>query len=233
MAGDNVAQSKLSGGCCNKSTVIQIIFFLIWTALGVALIVVGAINLNACPLQRYIPIYMIVAGAFSFAYWIVLPLQCFCPTLGKIFGILVALFMFAWFIAGNVWVFSIYRPPNIGCNTQAYLLVFSILIIQWIFIGFGVIGALISCFCCKNSCFSEMFSCFDCCPCSGDSQCLDCCNSCQCLECCKSCQCLECCNSCQCMESCSCLQCCKCMQCSSCLNCSQCCKCLECCATKA
>ncbi|XP_040184793.1 uncharacterized protein LOC120917514 [Rana temporaria] len=211
MAGDGVSQSKLSSSCCNWKMLLQIGFFLIWTAIGVAFIVVGAINLNTCPLQPFIPIYMIVAGAFSFAYWIVLLLRCFCPTLGKIFALIVGLFVFAWFIAGSVWVFGNYRPTA-GCNIPMYLFVFSILIIQWIFIGFAAIGAVLSCLCCKNSCFGELLQCFSCCPCSEDSQC---------------------CSICQCLEGCSCLKCFKCFQCSSCLNCSlcaKCCSCLECCA---
>lgn len=138
--------------------VLQIAFFLIWTAIGVAFIVVGksknttecvsfnlliymyifsalwimafivinlkkclfffssvgAINLNNCLAQRYIPIYMIVAGAFSFAYWIVLLLNCFCPTLGKIFAVLVGLFVFAWFIAGRG-IFIVSKNSTMSC----------------------------------------------------------------------------------------------------------------------
>lgn len=221
MAGDGIGQSKLSSSCCNWKMLLQIAFFFIWTAIGVAFIVVGAIHKNDCPVQGYIPIFMIVAGAFSFAYWIILPLRCFCPMLGNILAILVGLFVFAWFIAGSVWVFGVYRPSNAQCHTGMYLFVFSILIIQWIFIGFGVFGAILSCLCCKDSCFSKLFQCSSCC--SEESQCLQCCNVCQCLE------------GCNCLESCACLKCCKCFQCSSCLNCSmcsKCCSCFECCAAQ-
>ncbi|XP_073461298.1 uncharacterized protein [Aquarana catesbeiana] len=210
MAGDGVSQSKMSS-CCKWQMLLQIGFFLIWTAIGVAFIVVGAINLNTCPAQPYIPIFMIVAGAFSFAYWIILAVRCISSILGIVLAVIVGLFVFAWFIAGSVWVFGIYRPTNQQCNTSMYLFVFSILIIQWIFIGFGVIGAVLSCLCCKDSCFGKLFKCFSCCPCSEDSQC---------------------CNICQCSEGCGCL---KCFQCSSCLNCSmcaKCCSCLDCCAAQ-
>ncbi|XP_073461301.1 uncharacterized protein [Aquarana catesbeiana] len=191
--------------------VIQYAFFLIWTAIGVAFIVVGAKNLNTCPAQPYIPIFMIVAGAFNFASWIILPVRCISYTLEKILAIIVFLFVFAWLITGSVWVFGIYRPTNLQCNTSMYLFVFSILIIQWIIIGFAVIGAVLSCLCYCNSCFDKPCKCFSCCPCSEDSQC---------------------CNICQCSEGCGCL---KCFQCSSCLNCSmcaKCCSCLDCCAAQ-
>ncbi|KAM4617691.1 transmembrane protein 272-like [Discoglossus pictus] len=147
---------KISEGysqCCVKcSMLVQVIFGLIWTALSIAMIVVGAMNLGGCPAQRFIPIYLIVAGAFSFSFWVLLPLEFCAPKVRKILSLIVALFCFAWFIAGSVWVFRIYRPTNAQCNTGMYLFAFSILIIQYIFIGFGIIFGLISCFCTKLLC---------------------------------------------------------------------------------
>ncbi|XP_072278603.1 uncharacterized protein [Pyxicephalus adspersus] len=242
MAGDDVPQSKPCGGYCGLSKLIQTIVFLTWTALGVAFIVVGAMNIFKCPEERFIPIYMVVAGAFSFAYWILLPLRCFFPTIGKILGLPIALFVFAWFIAGSVWVFRRYQvdPSKIRCDTHMYLFVFSILLIQWILIGIGIIGILLSCFFCKNSCIPEFFSCFDCCPCLEESMCLDCCKACpcldcekisQCLDCGKICQCLDCCNICQCLDCCKICQCLDCCKNCQCLDCSKTCQCLESCTT--
>ncbi|KAM9301737.1 uncharacterized protein PAF06_014953 [Gastrophryne carolinensis] len=188
-------------------------FFIIWTAIGVAFIVVGAVYLNQCPAERYIPIYMIVAGAFSFAYWVLLPLKCISCTLWKIAGLIVSLFVFAWFIAGSVWVFRIYNPTDEQCYRPMYLFVFSILIIQYILIGIGLIAMVFSCLCCENSMFSKLCSCFNSCEesdsCGACGGCLQCCN---CLQCCKSIQCSRC------------LDCCKC---------SRCCRCFDCCLTKA
>ncbi|XP_063293930.1 transmembrane protein 272-like [Pelobates fuscus] len=139
-------------GLCSKicNITVQVIAGLIWTALGIAMIVVGALNLNNCPANRFIPIYLVVAGAFSLGYWILFPLQFCLPTLRKILAVLFALFWFAWFIAGSVWVFRAYRPPATGvCNISMYLFAFSILIIQYILIGLGIISGLITC-CCSS-----------------------------------------------------------------------------------
>ncbi|XP_053545217.1 transmembrane protein 272-like [Bombina bombina] len=127
--------------------VVQIIFGLIWTALSIAMIAVGAVFLTQCPAQPMIPIYLIVAGVFSFSFWIFLPLEWFAPCLRKILMFLISLFIFAWFIAGSVWVFRIYNNDPRQCQINMYLFAFAVLIIQYIFIGLAVIYCLISCFC--------------------------------------------------------------------------------------
>lgn len=247
-----------TGCCCNLKFLIQLITFGIWTALGVALIVVGARYRDQCAVEPYIPVYMIVMGAFSFAYWAILPLECCFPTLRRIISILVAMFVFAWFISGSVWVFRVYHITNRDCHNGMYLYVFAILLIQWILIGLGVIAALLACFCCENSIIGKICqlftSCLEFCPCLECLRCLKCrscfgrclerckclqCCQClmcaRCLECCKCLQCLKCCpclQSCNCLESCNCLQSCNCLEncnCLQCLKCSDCCKCLQCC----
>ncbi|XP_073419396.1 transmembrane protein 272-like [Dendrobates tinctorius] len=239
MVGEQEQHVSKTSRCCNGSTIIQLILLGIWTPISIAFIVVGARNKENCAAQPFIPIYMIVAGAFTLAFWILIPLGCCLPMLKKILGSLVGLFLFAWFIAGSVWVFGIYRFQNRDCNNGMYLFVFSILIIQYIFIGIGIISALLSCFCCENLCCAKICrsfeSCLNCCPCLGCLKCLQCTKcreSCQCLDCSNcldSCRCLECndCSSCcNCFQSLCC--CCKSIQCSRCLNCSQCSQCLQC-----
>ncbi|XP_075043630.1 transmembrane protein 272-like [Mixophyes fleayi] len=185
MAGGD-ATEKLSERCCNCKFLVELIFALIWTAICIALIVVGALNINNCNQEPNIPIFMIVAGAFGLAYWIFLPFDCCLPTVRKVFNILVALFLFAWFIAGSVWVFRIYPTQNRACDNGMYLFAFSILIIFYLFIGLGIIGSLIACCCCENSCFTGFFKCFELC------NCLKCCKSIQCSSCLKSCICCKC-----------------------------------------
>ncbi|XP_073514535.1 uncharacterized protein [Phyllobates terribilis] len=246
MVGEQEQHVSKSSRCCDKSMILQIILFGIWTPINIALIVVGARNKDRCEEEPKIPIYMIVAGAFSFAYWVLLPLECCLPKLRRILGCLVVLFLFAWFIAGSVWVFRIYGNQNRNCDRGMYLFVFSILIIQYIFIGIGIISALLSCFCCENSCCAKICryfeSCLKCCPCLGCLKCLQCnkCReACQCLDCSKCLQCCSCLDSCTCLDSCNdcssccnCFQslccCCKSIQCSSCLNCSMCSRCMQC-----
>ncbi|KAJ8008327.1 hypothetical protein DPEC_G00103680 [Dallia pectoralis] len=83
-----------------------------------AQIAIGVWYLNDCPQQRYIPIYLVVMGAIG----LVLALLSEIPRaedsgsrnpnlLGCIFwNILTSLFLFCWFISGNVWIYSIYQP---------------------------------------------------------------------------------------------------------------------------
>ncbi|XP_075427304.1 transmembrane protein 272-like isoform X2 [Ascaphus truei] len=126
---------------------LQVIFGLVWTALGIAMIVIGAIHINQCNIEPYIPIYLIVAGAFSFSFWVLFPLEFCLPKARKILSVLVALFCFAWFIAGSVWVFRVYNTYPGNCDRTLYLFAFSILIIHYIFIGLGIVFSLIFCFC--------------------------------------------------------------------------------------
>ena len=66
----------------------------------------------------------------------------------RCFDGLVMCFLFAWFIAGNVWIYSIYKPPfdhtNLNyCNQTLYLFAFWITTSGYIFIGL-----LCVCYCC-------------------------------------------------------------------------------------
>ncbi|MEE6514941.1 hypothetical protein FKM82_023387 [Ascaphus truei] len=129
-----------------KYLIIQGICGLISTAIYIAMIVIGAIHINNCNIQPYIPIYMIVAGACSFSLWVLLPLEFCLPKARKILSVLVALFCFAWFIAGSVWVFSVYNTYPGNCDRTLYLFAFSILIIHYILIGLGIVfGLIFSC----------------------------------------------------------------------------------------
>ncbi|OCT84167.1 hypothetical protein XELAEV_18022307mg [Xenopus laevis] len=132
--------------------VVQVIVGLIFTAFGIAMIVVGAIYLNSCPAQTYVPIYLIVAGAFFLSFWLLFPLEFFHAKLRKILSALVAVFLFAWLIAGSVWVFGIFNNSTRACHRSMYLFTFSIIIIQYILLGLAIIFGLIACFCSKMTC---------------------------------------------------------------------------------
>ncbi|XP_037530634.1 transmembrane protein 272 [Nematolebias whitei] len=116
-----------------------------------------AINLNECPRQPYIPIYLIVAGVFGLALAILACLPCaqtpkdgdpnvlipICTT----WNALSSLFMFCWFITGNVWIYSIYQPNYIKnatdlesyCNKTLYLYAFWTTTLAYILLGLFVI----------------------------------------------------------------------------------------------
>ncbi|KAK2921002.1 hypothetical protein Q8A73_000487 [Channa argus] len=76
----------------------------------------GATHLNRCPVQFYIPIYLIVMGAssllsLSLTYTNNTWKEGAVYVLSTVFVSLLHLFSFCWFIAGTSWVYSVY-PPN-------------------------------------------------------------------------------------------------------------------------
>uniref|UniRef100_A0A3B3VSY9 Si:dkey-19b23.12 n=1 Tax=Poecilia latipinna TaxID=48699 RepID=A0A3B3VSY9_9TELE len=108
----------------------------------IAYIAVGSVYLNDCPVQQKIPIYLIVSGVFT----IVLNLLSCLPntrntkerprtTAGQVVTVwnsLVSLFLFCWFITGNLWIYSVYQPEynknatdtSRYCNKTLYLFAF-------------------------------------------------------------------------------------------------------------
>ncbi|KAL0970283.1 hypothetical protein UPYG_G00239840 [Umbra pygmaea] len=146
-------------------------------ALLVAYIVMGAMYLNDCPQEPYIPIYLIVLGAFgmvpifsSCCCQPCSPGSGSCANLKIIFNIwssMVSLFLVCWFICGNVWIYSIYQPnynqtqPNstqsvtehLYCNKILYLFAFWTNTLNYlIFLGFCVF--LCCCCCCGFAIFA-------------------------------------------------------------------------------
>jgi len=114
---------KATGMCCSKvAGVISIVIGLLCCiafglALPIAEIVIGSKFLKDCPSEHYLPIYLIVMGVFSIISG--------CSgggskaanrgeeesednksTLGSCCNGLIGMFLFAWFICGNVWVFK-------------------------------------------------------------------------------------------------------------------------------
>uniref|UniRef100_A0A3Q1FT17 Si:dkey-19b23.12 n=1 Tax=Acanthochromis polyacanthus TaxID=80966 RepID=A0A3Q1FT17_9TELE len=113
----------------------------------------GAVYRDDCPLQPYIPIYLIVGGTFTLMVALLSSLPCAKkPEDGAtnplysvclMWNLLVSLFLSAWFIAGNVWIYSIY-PPNYNknstivdpyCDKTLYLFAFWITTVGYILLG--------------------------------------------------------------------------------------------------
>ncbi|KAJ3585631.1 hypothetical protein NHX12_014350 [Muraenolepis orangiensis] len=95
--------------------------------------------LKECPRQPYIPIYLVVAGVFELMLGLLsnahrqkdapsTQLKNICV----VWNSLTLLFIFCWFIAGNVWIYSIYEPnynqtttaTDPYCNKTLYLFAF-------------------------------------------------------------------------------------------------------------
>uniref|UniRef100_A0A8C8RWZ3 Uncharacterized protein n=1 Tax=Pelusios castaneus TaxID=367368 RepID=A0A8C8RWZ3_9SAUR len=82
----------------------------------------GALYLGQCPCQYLVPYYLLVGGSASLVFLLLTCLPCGDGTPQLSSGVCnwrtaFLLFFFAWFIAGNVWVYSIY-PPNYTTPTE-------------------------------------------------------------------------------------------------------------------
>ncbi|CAF0849428.1 unnamed protein product [Rotaria sp. Silwood1] len=133
--------------------------------LGVTLIIpilevaIGASYRDQCPMNPNIPIYLIVTGACGMAsivlvlvinggfIWcikrnsiaVTFAMLCLTIIIG-LFILLMSLFLFAWFIVGNVWIFGAKKDVQYDnplsftnyCHRTLYEFAFAILIITWI-----------------------------------------------------------------------------------------------------
>ncbi|XP_042615628.1 transmembrane protein 272-like [Cyprinus carpio] len=145
------------------------LFVVLTVVLGViiAAIGIGAYFLRDCPVQPYIPVYLIVFGVFVLLVLIV-SLGLLFGTLAKdvfellllsmlIISISVILYLFVvcWFITGSVWIYSVHPPsydPTNGqnyCNKTLYLFAF------WLnTVCYGCLAVLLLC-----SGFSVLYIC--------------------------------------------------------------------------
>uniref|UniRef100_A0A672GGQ5 Uncharacterized protein n=1 Tax=Salarias fasciatus TaxID=181472 RepID=A0A672GGQ5_SALFA len=141
----------------------SVICRVIFSAIPIAQIAIGSVYLQDCPINHYIPIYLIVVGVFG----LVLNVVTSClpstqegeeeepPTLltrcCKFLYSLISLFLFCWFITGNVWIYSIYQPDynknttNIDhyCNKTLYLFAFWTTTLVYI-----ILCVFVACGCC-------------------------------------------------------------------------------------
>lgn len=130
-------------------------------AIPLACIIIGFIYRDECPVQKYIPIYLIVLGSFGI-------LRNFVGLYSQLktrssenegeegnkrrssFEHCISCFLIIWFIAGNVWIYSIYEPNYVSypyCNKTLYLFAFWLTTASYI-----VIGLMCFCMCCIAFC---------------------------------------------------------------------------------
>lgn len=140
------------------------LFCLATFPLQIAMIVMGAKYKDECPVEDMIPIYLIVAasaGLFNTCCSSALIYQSGDDkqTLNPFRG-LIQLFQFAWFIAGNVWIYSIYEPNYTDpsspyfCNKTLYLFAFWVTNSYYILFGvvLGIVKCCTCCTCCACTC---------------------------------------------------------------------------------
>ncbi|XP_075868336.1 transmembrane protein 272-like [Nelusetta ayraudi] len=107
-------------------------------------IIVGGTQLHHCPVQPYIPIYLIVLGVMGILSLIL----TFCAStrksrksciLSSTALCIVHFFNFCWLIAGSVWTYPIY-PPDYRrgpqyCQITTYKLAFAVTTLLWVTLG--------------------------------------------------------------------------------------------------
>lgn len=118
------------------------------TVIPVTSVVLGILYLESCPRQYMIPVYLIVSGGM---YLLFLGCSCFLNVCWsendqgykyrwgcRSFPLLLQL---VWFIAGNVWIYSIFQPDYEDtssknyCHKVLYLYAFWTTTIVYILIG--------------------------------------------------------------------------------------------------
>ncbi|XP_056383322.1 transmembrane protein 272-like [Hyla sarda] len=119
---------------------------LLWTVLSIAMIIVGSMHVDNCPVEPKIPIYLIVAGVFHLLAFLLIPLKMVAEKVAYSIESVLGLFSFCWFIAGSVWVFRIYQDNPRRCNDLVYKVAFGILIFEYIFLALVVaVVCLLTC----------------------------------------------------------------------------------------
>lgn len=135
----------------------------IFLAIPIAMIAVGATYLHDCPAERMIPIYLIVAGVFNIVSNILMIIRGQVnkrkegeeeKQSGTGPEQIINCFLFAWFIAGNVWVYRTYDDWQSSnsmldtyCNPTLYYFSFWIITSTYIVMGLLLVICLAVCIC--------------------------------------------------------------------------------------
>ncbi|XP_058637659.1 transmembrane protein 272-like [Onychostoma macrolepis] len=145
---------------------------LLLLALPIAQIAIGAVYLQDCPQQYYIPVYVLVCGVFSVFLDLLSCLPCareakegghtMLHRTCNAWNSLVSTFLLCWMICGSVWIYSIY-PPNYNqtvtgepyCNKTLYLFAFWTTTLAYIALGLALLSGccvcICACICCASS----------------------------------------------------------------------------------
>jgi len=122
----------------------------------------GAKYKNECPVEKMIPIYLIVAGAVgAFRNLISLGQRAKQSdnqdeeeqSRKRPLESILDCFLFVWFICGNVWIYKHYKPDfddsqsESYCNQTLYMFAFWVTTSMYI-----LVGVLCCCVCCVGIC---------------------------------------------------------------------------------
>ncbi|XP_077518964.1 transmembrane protein 272-like isoform X2 [Amblyomma americanum] len=131
----------------------------------VSMIVIGTIYINDCPAEKYIPIFLVMGGVFGVLRTLLdVCGKCRRPDSSgeagrnaneeqraeeRTWSTLVNCFLFAWYVAGCVWVYRAYPPDYTNsespefCDRTLYLFAFGL-----VTAGLLSLGLLAACLCC-------------------------------------------------------------------------------------
>ncbi|KAM8766782.1 transmembrane protein 272-like [Acanthopagrus schlegelii] len=137
-----------------KAVVISsaVVLNIIWWMVMIAAIFLGATHLHSCPLQPWIPIYLIVLGGASvFSLSLTYSTRIWddgCPCIMSYCctGFL-HFFTFCWIIAGTIWVYPVYPPTyvpgDLYCHKTTYVFAFVVTTLVW-----ALMSLVFVCGCC-------------------------------------------------------------------------------------
>ncbi|XP_073461304.1 uncharacterized protein [Aquarana catesbeiana] len=116
--------------------------------LGITFISMGALYLDKCTLERYIPIYVLVQGIIFLLMGCTVTILLSSDKLILFFLFICTLstFWFCWLITGSIWVFTHYISYHGQCHEVLYLFAFWTLIVQYI--GLCITCLVLIIYCC-------------------------------------------------------------------------------------
>lgn len=137
------AGDVMAGSC---ALVCGIIAVGLVSAVPIAMICMGVIHMDACPMEQWVPVWMLgagIAGLVTIVVSVGLHLGQSNDNKGCTFCcgallVIAMLFSFGWNIAGSVWVFKKWsnwdnvKDTDKGCYNDLYLFAFAYLILFWI-----------------------------------------------------------------------------------------------------
>ncbi|XP_072278604.1 transmembrane protein 272-like [Pyxicephalus adspersus] len=96
------------------------------------MIIMGGLYKDDCPIQPYIPVFLIVTGVAQIVVSSVLFLRILHQCNSTILDTVVFLLAFGWFIVGSFWVFSMFDQKDGKCARNLYLFAYAIMTFEWI-----------------------------------------------------------------------------------------------------
>lgn len=119
---------------------------IIFCGLGGAMIAVGAVYMDQCTIQSFIPLYLLVQGVIFLILGTLLAVFLMKPKMLILAALMMLnIFWFCWFISGSVWVFQRYTTYPGQCHRTLYLFAFWTLITHFIGCAIVLSGVLVYC----------------------------------------------------------------------------------------